>query len=50
MPKELKNKSVTCTPLVHNKGVSCTEQSLHTEAAKGEAHLNLYLVTRPEKT
>ncbi|XP_031151492.1 uncharacterized protein LOC116047099 isoform X3 [Sander lucioperca] len=32
VPKELKNKSVLCTPLVHNKGVSCTTQTVDTEA------------------
>ncbi|XP_047461601.1 zinc finger MYM-type protein 4-like [Mugil cephalus] len=29
--KELKNKAVLCAPLVHNKGVSCSDQSLETE-------------------
>lgn len=37
VPKELKNKSITCTPLVHNKGVSCTEQSLRTEPQKADS-------------
>ncbi|XP_036948803.1 uncharacterized protein LOC119016720 isoform X3 [Acanthopagrus latus] len=32
VPKELKNKSTLCTPLVHNKGVSCTTQTVDTEA------------------
>ncbi|XP_070702934.1 zinc finger MYM-type protein 4-like [Pempheris klunzingeri] len=32
IPKELKNKSMLCTPLVHNKGVSCTVQTVDTEA------------------
>ncbi|KAG8004892.1 Zinc finger MYM-type protein 4 [Nibea albiflora] len=32
VPKELKNKSMLCTPLVHNKGVSCTPQTVDTEA------------------
>ncbi|XP_032391770.1 uncharacterized protein LOC116701860 isoform X1 [Etheostoma spectabile] len=32
VPKELKNKSMLCTPLVHNKGVSCTTQTVDTEA------------------
>ncbi|XP_044027833.1 uncharacterized protein LOC122864451 isoform X2 [Siniperca chuatsi] len=32
VPKELKNKSLLCTPLVHNKGVSCTTQTVDTEA------------------
>ncbi|XP_034401108.1 uncharacterized protein LOC117738995 isoform X2 [Cyclopterus lumpus] len=31
VPKELKNKSVLCIPLVHNKGVSCTTQTVDTE-------------------
>ncbi|TMS18395.1 Zinc finger MYM-type protein 4 [Larimichthys crocea] len=31
-PQELKNKSMLCTPLVHNKGVSCTPQTVDTEA------------------
>uniref|UniRef100_A0A4W6DAT5 TRASH domain-containing protein n=1 Tax=Lates calcarifer TaxID=8187 RepID=A0A4W6DAT5_LATCA len=30
--KELKNKSMLCTPLVHNKGVSCTTQTVDTGA------------------
>ncbi|KAK5883248.1 hypothetical protein CesoFtcFv8_019600 [Champsocephalus esox] len=30
-PKQLKNKSMLCTPLVHNKGVSCTTQTVNTE-------------------
>ncbi|KAG7501391.1 zinc finger MYM-type protein 4-like [Solea senegalensis] len=30
--KELKNKSLLCTPLVHNKGVSCTTATAETEA------------------
>lgn len=38
VPKELKNKSIICTPLVHNKGVSCTEEALKIETQKGEAH------------
>ncbi|KAK2830722.1 hypothetical protein Q5P01_018653 [Channa striata] len=32
VPKELKNKSVLCTPLVHNKGVCCTTQTVDSEA------------------
>ncbi|XP_039675537.1 uncharacterized protein LOC120570916 isoform X3 [Perca fluviatilis] len=32
VPKEMKNKSMLCTPLVHNKGVSCTTQTVDTEA------------------
>ncbi|XP_034748086.1 uncharacterized protein LOC117956880 isoform X2 [Etheostoma cragini] len=32
VPKELKNKSMLCTPLVHNKGVSCTTQTVDSEA------------------
>ncbi|XP_040909011.1 uncharacterized protein LOC121191726 isoform X2 [Toxotes jaculatrix] len=32
VPKELRNKSMLCTPLVHNKGVSCTPQTVDTEA------------------
>ncbi|KAI4817450.1 hypothetical protein KUCAC02_010851 [Chaenocephalus aceratus] len=28
---QLKNKSMLCTPLVHNKGVSCTTQTVNTE-------------------
>ncbi|XP_056256201.1 uncharacterized protein LOC130184300 isoform X2 [Seriola aureovittata] len=32
IPKEVKNKSMLCTPLVHNKGVSCTTQTIDTEA------------------
>ncbi|XP_039978355.1 LOW QUALITY PROTEIN: uncharacterized protein LOC120786776 [Xiphias gladius] len=32
VPKELKNKSMLCTPLVHNKGVSCTTQTVDTGA------------------
>ncbi|XP_040928788.1 uncharacterized protein LOC114865608 isoform X2 [Betta splendens] len=31
-PREVKNKSTLCTPLVHNKGVCCTTQSVDTEA------------------
>ncbi|XP_051245715.1 zinc finger MYM-type protein 4-like isoform X1 [Dicentrarchus labrax] len=31
VPKELKNKSMLCTPLVHNKGISCTTQTVNTE-------------------
>ncbi|XP_026203996.1 zinc finger MYM-type protein 4-like isoform X1 [Anabas testudineus] len=31
-PKEVKNKSTLCTPLVHNKGVSCTTQTVDKEA------------------
>nr|XP_046274081.1 uncharacterized protein LOC124074833 isoform X2 [Scatophagus argus] len=31
VPKEVKNKSMLCTPLVHNKGVWCTTQSVDTE-------------------
>ncbi|XP_006794572.1 zinc finger MYM-type protein 4-like [Neolamprologus brichardi] len=34
VPKELKNKSIICTPLVHNKGVSCTEEALKIETQK----------------
>ncbi|XP_013768022.1 zinc finger MYM-type protein 4-like [Pundamilia nyererei] len=34
VPKELKNKSIICTPLVHNKGVSCTEEALKIETKK----------------
>ncbi|XP_026156664.1 uncharacterized protein LOC113126760 [Mastacembelus armatus] len=30
--KEMKNKSTLCTPLVHNKGVSCVTQTVDTEA------------------
>ncbi|XP_034560363.1 uncharacterized protein LOC117827743 isoform X3 [Notolabrus celidotus] len=30
--KDLKNKSTLCTPLVHNKGVSCTTQTVSTGA------------------
>ncbi|XP_075886472.1 uncharacterized protein LOC142890974 isoform X7 [Nelusetta ayraudi] len=30
-PKELKNKSVLCTPLVHNKGVLCKTEMLDSE-------------------
>ncbi|XP_074542338.1 uncharacterized protein LOC141802665 [Halichoeres trimaculatus] len=29
-PKELKNKATLCTPLVHNKGVSCAAQTVNT--------------------
>ncbi|KAG7219307.1 hypothetical protein INR49_010369, partial [Caranx melampygus] len=32
VPKEVKNKSMLCTPLVHNKGVSCATQMVDTEA------------------
>ncbi|XP_062291642.1 uncharacterized protein LOC133996101 isoform X2 [Scomber scombrus] len=32
VPKELKNKSMLCTPLVHNKGVSCATQTVDAEA------------------
>ncbi|XP_067340724.1 uncharacterized protein [Channa argus] len=32
VPKELKNKSMLCTPLVHNKGVCCTTQTVDAEA------------------
>ncbi|XP_074468762.1 uncharacterized protein LOC141753956 isoform X2 [Sebastes fasciatus] len=32
VPTKLKNKSILCTPLVHNKGVSCTTQTVDTEA------------------
>ncbi|KAM9838694.1 zinc finger MYM-type protein 4-like [Aulostomus maculatus] len=32
IPKELKNKSMLCTPLVHNKGVSCSVQTSNTMA------------------
>ncbi|KAM9385664.1 zinc finger MYM-type protein 4-like [Pholidichthys leucotaenia] len=32
VPKELKNKSLLCTPLVHNKGVSCSAQTSEMEA------------------
>ncbi|XP_067468322.1 uncharacterized protein [Thunnus thynnus] len=32
VPKELKNKSMLCTPLVHNKGVSCSTQTVDAEA------------------
>ncbi|XP_054461684.1 uncharacterized protein LOC129097029 isoform X2 [Anoplopoma fimbria] len=32
VPRELKNKSMLCTPLVHNKGVSCTTQTVDAEA------------------
>lgn len=28
VPKEVKNKSTLCTPLSHNKGVSCTTQTV----------------------
>ncbi|XP_053302208.1 uncharacterized protein LOC128461349 isoform X1 [Pleuronectes platessa] len=31
-PRELKNKSVLCSPLVHNKGVSCTTVTVDAEA------------------
>ncbi|XP_047200190.1 uncharacterized protein LOC118124568 [Hippoglossus stenolepis] len=31
-PRELKNKSVLCSPLVHNKGVSCTTATVDAEA------------------
>ncbi|XP_037831688.1 uncharacterized protein LOC108247922 isoform X3 [Kryptolebias marmoratus] len=31
-PKELKNKSMLCVPLVHNKGVSCSVQTVETAA------------------
>ncbi|XP_068431806.1 uncharacterized protein [Clinocottus analis] len=31
VPTELKNKSTLCTPLVHNKGVSCTTRTVDTE-------------------
>nr|XP_029135785.1 zinc finger MYM-type protein 4-like [Labrus bergylta] len=31
VPKELKNKSMLCTPLVHNKGVSCSTQTVDAE-------------------
>ncbi|KAM9339823.1 zinc finger MYM-type protein 4-like [Symphorus nematophorus] len=31
-PKELRNKSMLCTPLVHNKGVSCTTQTVNKDA------------------
>ncbi|XP_041867585.1 uncharacterized protein LOC121656583 isoform X2 [Melanotaenia boesemani] len=30
VPKELKNKSMLCVPLVHNKGVSCAVQTVET--------------------
>ncbi|XP_042339549.1 zinc finger MYM-type protein 4-like, partial [Plectropomus leopardus] len=32
VPIELKNKSMLCTPLVHNKGVSCTTKTVDSEA------------------
>ncbi|XP_054873571.1 zinc finger MYM-type protein 4-like isoform X3 [Amphiprion ocellaris] len=32
VPKELKNKSMLCTPLVHNKGTSCVAETAETEA------------------
>uniref|UniRef100_A0A3P8TGH4 TRASH domain-containing protein n=2 Tax=Amphiprion percula TaxID=161767 RepID=A0A3P8TGH4_AMPPE len=32
VPKELKNKSMLCTPLVHNKGTSCVVETAETEA------------------
>ena len=38
VPKELKNKSMLCTPLVHNKGVSCMTQTVDTEAQTGKLH------------
>ncbi|XP_059205277.1 uncharacterized protein LOC131984472 [Centropristis striata] len=31
VPTQLKNKSMLCTPLVHNKGVSCTTQTVDTQ-------------------
>uniref|UniRef100_A0A3Q1FWC0 Uncharacterized LOC110963615 n=2 Tax=Acanthochromis polyacanthus TaxID=80966 RepID=A0A3Q1FWC0_9TELE len=31
VPKELKNKSMLCTPLVHNKGTSCIVETAETE-------------------
>ncbi|XP_029370194.1 zinc finger MYM-type protein 4-like isoform X2 [Echeneis naucrates] len=31
VPKEMKNKSMICTPFVHNKGVSCTTQMVDTD-------------------
>ncbi|XP_041811390.1 uncharacterized protein LOC121619625 isoform X2 [Chelmon rostratus] len=35
LPKEVKNKSMLCTPLVHNKGVSSTTQIVDTGAQTG---------------
>ncbi|XP_075962356.1 uncharacterized protein LOC142965335 isoform X3 [Anarhichas minor] len=32
VPRELKNKAMLCTPLVHNKGVSCTTQTVDSES------------------
>lgn len=38
VPNELKNKSTLCTPLVHNKGVSCTTQTVDKGAQTGKLH------------
>ncbi|KAM6974369.1 uncharacterized protein LKV04_016014 [Tautogolabrus adspersus] len=35
VPKELKNKSMLCTPLVHNKGVSCSPKTVDVETQTG---------------
>ena len=38
VPNELKNKSTLCTPLVHNKGVSCTTRTVDAGAQTGKHH------------
>lgn len=47
VPKELKNKSMLCIPLVHNKGVSCTVQTVETGMQTGKMLLMLSQPLRP---
>ncbi|XP_034401111.1 zinc finger MYM-type protein 4-like isoform X2 [Cyclopterus lumpus] len=46
-PKILKNKAVLCRPLVQNKGVSCTTQTVDVEAQTDDVYPKILVVPVP---
>ncbi|XP_029976245.1 uncharacterized protein LOC115409280 isoform X2 [Salarias fasciatus] len=45
--KEMKNKSMLCTPLIHNKGVSCTAQTVETEVQTDKVDPSVVILPVP---